>query len=78
MIEPLVSPDRFCCYNCACWVQEHPFSGWGNCKTAPNVGRLFRNHTKRGSYMARHTSVRYYTQPGCKTRFRKRELEVEA
>jgi hypothetical protein len=68
--RPQVNPDRRICMNCQHFcVDIDPKSGWGICNIGLH-GKLFRNHTKHGVYMARHTNSRYYTQTACKVRFK--------
>ena len=71
-IQP-VDPSRRICFNCQHFcVDVDPHSGWGICDIGKNSG-FFRNHCKypeRRTYMARHSNVRYYTQMGCKVRFK--------
>ena len=71
-----VNPERRICINCQHFHKEpDPHSGWGHCEIGLK-GKLFRNHTKHGSYMAYHTNARYYTQKGCKVRFRNKAETV--
>ena len=68
--RPQVDPNRRICYNCQYFcVDIDPHSGWGICEKGLH-GKLFRNHTKHGSYMAHHSNSRYYTQTACKIRFK--------
>lgn len=70
---PEVDPARRICFNCQHFcVDVDPHSGWGVCDVAKNGG-MFRNHVKWPEphvYTARHTNARYYTQTGCRIRFR--------
>ena len=67
---PKVEPSRRICFNCQHFcVSIDPHQGWGVCDIAKNDG-LFVNHTSHGRYVARHTNSRYYTQKGCKVRFK--------
>lgn len=65
-----VDPTRRICMNCQHFcVDIDPKSGWGICNVGLH-GKMYRNHTKHGAYMAMHTNSRYYTRTACKVRFK--------
>ena len=59
------------CRDCEHWTAEVGNEKWGKCSEALN-GTMFMNHTKRGSYMAKHTNSRWHGQKACKVRFEER------
>lgn len=65
-----IDPERRVCANCQHFcVDINPKSGWGICTEGKNNG-YFTNHTKHGTYRAKHTNGRYYTMTACKVRFK--------